>query len=165
MREVSRAHSTQIKPVKKRYFLKRPLGKERIHQNFLMETARIRENRSSGGVRHLFNDLDTARHTREAGDTRSLCLNRVYGRIGDQSEVVSVNYTLRPPSVTSEKNSAVCWNSCASWATYGIIKIVLIIFPWVKMPQVQPISREVQFLYRTPQRLHAELLVITRMMI
>ncbi len=40
-----------------------------------METARIRENRSSGGVRHLFNDLDTARHTREAGDTRNPCLS------------------------------------------------------------------------------------------
>lgn len=35
MREVSRAHSTQIKSVKKKYFLKRPLGKERIHQKKL----------------------------------------------------------------------------------------------------------------------------------
>lgn len=35
MREVSRAHSTQTKPIKKKYFLKRPLGKERIHQKKL----------------------------------------------------------------------------------------------------------------------------------
>ena len=40
-----------------------------------METARIRENRSSGGVGQLFIDPDTARHIREAGSTRNVVLD------------------------------------------------------------------------------------------
>ena len=37
----------------------------------------------------------TARHIREVGNTRSSLLAKTNGKIGNQNEVVSVNYTLR----------------------------------------------------------------------